>query len=120
MLRALMMLLNMTGVPRLVLRLMMDRRVPLRLKLLMPAALVYLVSPIDLVSDIVPPLTYIDDVLVILLALAIFLAMAPRDVVLEHMRRPGGGSAEGSARRPRPKVIEGSYRIEDDDPESDR
>ena len=120
MLRALLTLLNMTGMPRLVFRLMMDRRVPLRLKLLLPAALVYLVSPIDLLPDIVPLLTHIDDIIVILLALAIFISMAPRDVVLEHMRRPGGGPVEDSARRDQSKVIEGKYRIEDEGEEPGR
>ena len=120
MLRALLLLFNMTGVPRLVFRLMLDRRVPLRLKLLLPAALVYFISPIDLVPDIVPLLTHIDDAIVILLAGAIFLSMAPRDVVLEHLRGPGGSPAEDSAARPKAKVIEGSYRIEDEDPEHGR
>ena len=109
----------MTGIPRLVLRLMLDPRVPLRLKLLLPAALIYLVSPIDLLPDIVPLLTHIDDVIVIVLALAMFLSMAPRDVVLEHMRRSGGGPVENGERRPKEKVIEGSYRIEDEDSKPD-
>ena len=120
MLRAMLQLFNMTGVPRLVFRLMLDRRVPLRLKLLLPAALVYFISPIDLVPDIVPLLTHIDDAIVILLAVAIFLSMAPRDVVREHLRGPGASPAEDSAARPKAKVIEGSYRIEDEDSENGR
>lgn len=99
--------------------LMLDRRVPLRLKLLLPAALIYLISPIDLVPDIVPLLTHIDDVIVIVLALAMFLSLAPREVVLEHMRRARGGSVENGDRRPEEKVIEGSYRIEDEDSKPD-
>jgi len=102
-----------------VLGLMLDRRVPLRLKLLLPAALIYLISPIDLVPDIVPLLTHIDDVIVIVLALAMFLSLAPREVVLEHMRRARGGSVENGDRRPEEKVIEGSYRIEDEDSKPD-
>ena len=43
MLRGLFYLLSMTGIPRLIFRLMLDRRVPLRLKLLLPAAIAYII-----------------------------------------------------------------------------
>ena len=115
----------MAGLPRLVMGLMLDRRVPLRLKLLLPAAIVYLVSPIDLIPDLIlPVLGRVDDVIVIAVALAVFLAMAPRDVVLEHVRRRKTGQAkDGSgddSGRPRKPVIEGTYRIEDDEQEGGR
>ncbi len=104
--RLLLTILQMTGVPRLVFRLMIDRRVPMRLKLILPAALVYLISPFDLLRDMVPVLGRIDDVLVLAGALALFLGTAPRYLASEHGgdRRPG---ADG-------KVIDGSYRFIDD------
>ena len=108
------MLLNMTGVPRLVFRLMLDARVPLGLKLILPAAVVYLVSPLDIVPDILPALGRIDDVLVILIALVMFLGMAPRDVVAEHFR---GAPANDRTRDGDGKVVEGQYRRVDDDDE---
>lgn len=118
MLRGLLLLLNMTGVPRLVMRLMVDRRVPLRLKLILPAALVYLISPLDLVPSILPG---IDDVLVIIISLVMFLGMAPRDVVLEHLRngrqppdRPSDGPKSDGT------VIEGKYRYVDDGEQAER
>ena len=113
--RALLLLLNMTGVPRLTYRLMLDGRVPLRLKLILPASLVYLISRIDFIPDVVPIIGRIDDVVVILVSLAVFLAMAPRDVVLEHL---GRGKAQGRTSEPKSpegKVIDGSYRIVDDE-----
>ena len=114
--------LGFTGVLRLVIRLTMDRRVPLGLKLIIPLAIVYIISPIDLVPDYAPALLgRIDDVLVALLALAMFLALAPKDVVLEHIRGRGqSGGAGDDDRRSKEKVIEGSYRYEDEDPKPDR
>lgn len=100
-------------------RLMLDRRVPLRLKLVIPAALVYLVSPIDPLPDFLPILGHVDDLIVAVVALAIFLAMAPREVVLEHFRGrradddpvgPGAGAS-------RANVIEGDYRYVEEDAE---
>ena len=102
--RLLLTILQMTGVPRLVFRLMIDRRVPMRLKLILPAALVYLISPFDLVRDMVPVLGRIDDVLVLVAALALFLGTAPKHLASEHGGRPG---ADG-------EVIDGSYRFIDD------
>ena len=104
--RLLLTILQMTGVPRLVFRLMVDRRVPMRLKLILPAALVYLISPFDLLRDMVPVLGRIDDVLVLAGALVLFLGTAPRYLASEH----GTGrrtDADG-------KVIDGSYRFIDD------
>lgn len=107
--RLLLMLLNMTGVPRLVIRLMMDRRVPMRLKMILPAALLYLVSPLDLIRDMVPVLGRIDDVLVLAFALVLFLGKAPKHLVTEHVRgdKVQGPDSDG-------KVIDGSYRFIDE------
>ena len=118
-------LLSFTKIPRLVFGLMMDRRVPMRLKLLLPAAVAYIILPIDLLPDLIPALGRIDDLLVALLAVGIFLALAPRDVVSEHLRGSAspGGSARDNGRGPKEKVIEGKYRIPDDDsdePTTDR
>ena len=116
MLRGVLYLLNMTGVPRLVFRLMMDRRVPLRVKLILPAALVYLISPFDAVHDIVPIFGRIDDVLVVIFSLVFFLGTAPREIVMEHIRGPrSGDTGSGSDKKKRGSVIEGEYQVLDDD-----
>ncbi len=115
MLRGVLYLLNMTGVPRLVIRLMMDRRVPLRVKLILPAALAYLIWPGDVVPDIVPIFSRIDDVLVVIFSLVFFLGTAPREIVMEHLRGPRSGDTPGSANKKRDSVIEGEYQVLDED-----
>ena len=50
----------------------MDKRVPLRAKLILPAAILYFISPIDIVSGIIPLHVWIDDILVILISIALF------------------------------------------------
>ena len=116
-------ILGFTGLLRLVLRLLMDRRVPLGLKLVIPAAIAYIISPFDLVPDLFPALGHIDDISVAILALVIFLAFSPKDVVSEHVRRRRSDSIGGrddDDRQSGPNVIEGKYRFEDDDSESAR
>ena len=56
---------------------LLDKRVPATHKLIPAAALAYLVSPLDLLPDIaIPGLGYMDDLLVLLLALKVFNQLA--------------------------------------------
>ena len=66
---------------RLISRLIMDSRVNPLLKVLPVATLVYVVSPIDLLS--VNP---IDDAFVIWIGTTLFVELCPPEVVQEHMR----------------------------------
>ena len=112
MVRGLLLLLTRTGAFRLVLKLLKDRRVPLRLKMLFPAALAYIIMPFDLVPDFLIGLGQFDDLIAVVLALALFLGLAPRDVGMEHL---GRGPADDAGPRPdRGKVIDGEYKIIDD------
>jgi carbonic anhydrase len=113
MLRGLLLLLNQTGALRLVMKLLLDRRVPLRLKMLFPAALAYVVLPFDLVPDFLIGLGQIDDLIAVVLAFVLFLGMAPREIVNEHRGRSPTDGAGGSPDRG--KVIDGEYKVIDDD-----
>ncbi len=72
---------------RLHLRLLNDPRVPAYLKLFFFLTVLYILSPVDFVPEIVFPLVGVaDDVGFFLLMLKIFLRLCPRDVVVEHVR----------------------------------
>lgn len=107
MIRVLLSLLSMTGIPRLIMRLMMDSRVPFRLKLLIPAAIIYTIVPLDF--DFLGLWGRIDDVLALIISGLLFILLAPRDVLMEAAGRPG--EADG---RYKPKdgttVIDGESR----------
>ena len=111
MIRALLTMLTMTGIPRLIMRLMMDSRVPFRLKLLIPAAIVYTIVPYDL--DFLGLWGRIDVLLVLLISGLMFILLVPRDILMEAAGRPGDSKG-----RHKPKdgttVIEGEYRKLDD------
>jgi uncharacterized membrane protein YkvA (DUF1232 family) len=107
-------LLLIRGVARLVFALLRDRRVPLAAKLVVAAAVVYFVSPIDFVPDIIPGLGQLDDLIIVLVAVAVFLAWVPRQILLEHLR--GGGHGRSGDGRSDANVIEGTYRVDDDPP----
>jgi uncharacterized membrane protein YkvA (DUF1232 family) len=95
---------------KLIMRLMADSRVNPAVKLLPIAAIIYLISPIDLA---IGPF---DDAAVIGLAGYMFIQLCPVDVVQEHTQRlkneglPGTGAQTGSADVfNKDEVIDGEY-----------
>lgn len=66
--------------------LMSDPRVPLGSKLLVGGALVWVLSPIDLVPEFIPLLGPLDDVIVVGLVLRHLIKRAGVEVVQEHWR----------------------------------
>ena len=113
-------LLGLSGGLRLIIKLMLDRRVPGGVKLIIPAAILYIISPIDLIHDFIPFVGRFDDLIAGLAAIALFLAMCPRDVVMEHAtgRKPAPRQDEGGPHRR--DIIEGSYRYDEDDEQPSR
>lgn len=103
---------------RLVWCLLKDNRVPGWVKLIPVAALVYLLSPIDLLPDLVlPGLGEVDDVVLLLLALKGFVDLSPPGVVREHLASmPGKRGQPQTPSEPEP-YIDASYRVLDRDEE---
>jgi uncharacterized membrane protein YkvA (DUF1232 family) len=106
---------------RLVWRLWRDARVPGWIKLIPFAGLVYLLSPIDLIPDLMlPGLGQLDDLAVVLLAVKMFVDLSPPGVVREHLEEMlgrQGVSSSPDARASEP-YIDAPYRIID--PEQER
>lgn len=65
-------------------RLLQDERIPLWTKLVPAAALLYILSPIDLIPDMIPVLGLVDDVALVMGALRLFETLSPDYVVAEH------------------------------------
>jgi uncharacterized membrane protein YkvA (DUF1232 family) len=70
---------------RLFWRLFRDPRVPYYLKGMVVATVLYVLSPFDIVTDFVPFVGQIDDLVLLLLAGYYFIRWSPRDVVREHV-----------------------------------
>lgn len=72
---------------RLVLALIRDPDVPIYLKLLPAAAVLYVIFPLDFAPDIYPILGQLDDLTALLVGAKVFVEMAPQDVVSRHQQR---------------------------------
>ena len=67
-------------------RLLRDRRVPLYLKSMVIGALLYVVSPLDLLPGaLLPVIGYVDDITLLALAGYYFIRWSPPEVVAEHL-----------------------------------
>lgn len=76
--------LVLPNVVKLLVRLLRDPRVPIRRKVLVGAVLGYVLSPVDLVPEVLIGVGFIDDLVVSALALHHLLQGAGREVVMEH------------------------------------
>jgi uncharacterized membrane protein YkvA (DUF1232 family) len=76
---------------KLFLRLVKDPRVKLAPKLVVLGVLAYLILPTDLVPDFIPGLGQVDDVIVLLVGLKLFLRLCPPEVVREHVKSIAAG-----------------------------
>jgi uncharacterized membrane protein YkvA (DUF1232 family) len=72
---------------RLYWRLLLDARVSIWPKALLGAGVVYVLSPLDLIPDVVPVIGEVDDLVVLILLCRLFVYLCPPDVVREHVRR---------------------------------
>lgn len=84
-----------------------DRRVFPLLKVLPLAAVIYVLSPVDLLRDYKLGFGQIDDVIVSAVLLTLFVMLSPRKIVSEliHGRDPDGDDG--------PDAIDGKYRYVD-------
>ncbi len=72
---------------KLVVQLMLDRNVPIYLKLLPAAAVAYLLFPFDFLPDVIPGIGQLDDITILLIGAKVFIELAPSDVVAKYLGR---------------------------------
>jgi uncharacterized membrane protein YkvA (DUF1232 family) len=122
---------NIIGSFQLVYRLYQDDRVPTVLKVSMPLLVaLYFVMPFDLIPDFLPGVGELDDLGVAILAMNLFVRLAPQGVVEEHRRALGLGGPPAApeattrlydedrpvaCRRPAGSVMNGSYTVVNSD-----
>jgi uncharacterized membrane protein YkvA (DUF1232 family) len=78
---------------KLLARLFKDGRVPTAEKAMLIGAIIYVISPLDLLPDMIPFLGQVDDLYLVGLVLIRLLSRTPQDVIREHW--DGGGDLVG-------------------------
>jgi uncharacterized membrane protein YkvA (DUF1232 family) len=105
---------------RLAWRLMLDPRVPLWVKTIVPTSLVYLIVPIDFVPDVIPGQGQLDDLAVIVIGVKLFIELCPTEIVREHMQELLGETnwrvePNEPASPPSPNIVDAPYEIKKDE-----
>ena len=105
---------------RLAWRLMLDPRVPLWVKTIVPTSLVYLIVPIDFAPDVIPGLGQLDDLAVIVIGVKLFIELCPTEIVREHMQELLGKTnwrvePNEPASPPSPNIVDAPYEIKKDE-----
>lgn len=103
---------------RLAWRLLRDSRVPGWVKIIPIGGLLYLLSPVDIIPDlVVPGLGQVDDLVLLLLALKTFVDLSPPGIVREHLEQILGKTGEMASDRSRTagSIIDAPYRVVKDD-----
>jgi uncharacterized membrane protein YkvA (DUF1232 family) len=65
-------------------KLLFDKRVPVWMKVVAIAPLIYVISPIDIIPDVFLGLGQLDDIGIVLAGMRLFESLVPADIVAEH------------------------------------
>lgn len=82
-------MLMMPNIIKLVSRLLKDPRVPRRAKITLGLAGAYVLSPVDLIPEVIPVVGWADDVIIVMFAIDALIERAGPEIVLEHWDGPG-------------------------------
>ena len=74
---------------KLVGRLLVDPRVPRRAKITLGMASAYVMSPVDLIPEMIPVVGWADDILILMFAIDSLIDRAGSEIVDEHWDGPG-------------------------------
>ena len=74
---------------KLVGKLLLDPRVPRRAKITLGISAAYVVSPVDLIPEVIPVIGWADDVLIVMFAIDSLIDRAGPEIVDEHWDGPG-------------------------------
>jgi uncharacterized membrane protein YkvA (DUF1232 family) len=91
--------------------LLIDRRVGLLLKLIIPGLLLgYMIFPVDLLPDFIPVLGQLDDLAILALGIKLFIELSPKDIVREYR---GDANSTSSPIEPNGNedAIDADYRV---------
>jgi uncharacterized membrane protein YkvA (DUF1232 family) len=105
-------LINLMHDAQLVWRLLGDPRMATAAKVIVPVlAALYVLSPVDLVPDVIPVLGQMDDLAILALAFQLFIRLAPPQVVAEHRDDINNGGGTHRSGSHEDETVDADYRV---------
>ncbi len=68
-----------------------DRQTPLYVKLILAVGLLYILVPVDIISDTIPLLGWLDDLAIASFLVALALKLVPKEVMARVKKKISGG-----------------------------
>lgn len=93
---------------------MLDRKIPIKYKLLPALGLAYVILPFDIVPDMLPILGFLDDIIILVGTIIIFMIFGPLRKLSDTMKN----SKTKENRQKETDIVEGEYRIIDEPTDS--
>jgi len=98
--------LSFHQLPKFLFRGLVSRKISIWLKLPIIFAIIYLISPLDIIPDFLRPgIGHLDDIFVLIIGISIFINLIPKKILLELLQKKGERNQE------KDKVIDGEYKI---------
>ena len=98
--------LSFSRLPKILFRGLVSRKVSIWLKLPIIFAIIYLISPLDIIPDFLRPgIGHLDDIFALIIAISIFINFIPKKILLELSQKNQKRNQE------KDKVIDGKYKI---------
>ena len=104
----------MGRLPIIFLKLMLDRKIPIKYKLLPALGLAYVILPFDIVPDMLPILGFLDDIIILVGSIIIFMIFGPLRKLSDTMKN----SRAKENQQKETDIVEGKYRIIDEPTDS--
>ena len=99
-------LLSLYQLPKILFRGLMSHKVSIWLKLPIILAIVYLISPLDIIPDFLRPgIGHLDDIIALIFGISIFINFLPKKILLELIKKTPKKNQE------KHKVVDGKYKI---------
>jgi uncharacterized membrane protein YkvA (DUF1232 family) len=83
-----------------------DKRIPVAVRLILPLLVLYLSLPLDIVPDFIPVLGQLDDIVMVVVAVALLVRFTPMSLLEEHLAAQEAAAAAQSARIIEGEVVE--------------
>lgn len=98
--------LSFNQLPKILFRGLVSRKISIWLKLPIIFAIIYLISPFDIIPDFLRPgIGHLDDIFVLIIAISIFINLIPKRILLELIKKTK------KRNQGKEKVIDGKYKI---------
>ena len=105
----------MGKLPILFLKLLLDRRIPFKYKLLPALGVAYAILPFDIIPDMFPIFGVVDDILILAASVILFMIFGPIQKLTDSLKNTNNQHEQNN----KENIVEGEYRIINENKDAD-